>query len=338
MSGTRPKPEPLLEESQPRRPADRPVPPFQVLRAATENTRMMNATLDEMIARKRWVFATMALAFCISAIWYWVDPPLYGSAVSFYVLPSSVPEKEVPIYLSVRTDPQALPLIATSSHMFDHLIEVFDLGSHYGVSAKSADQRTILHGIIGQRVTVDLHEEDVIAVRVRDHDRAMAAAMANEVFVTTRAMVRAEQKADLERQLKVIQHVIDSTDRFATTRSTELIRLADELRSARGSGEDPARSEQALMAAANHVAMSNQDLMHQRRNYANLLAMMTDQEGDMIRLRAGAMEDIDTDPFWKAVQETLLITLASGLAAIVLLMLIIENWFAPWPKPNTVRR
>lgn len=338
MSGPRPKPEQLLEEPQPRRAAERPAPPFQVLRAATENTRMMHATLDELLARKRWVFAAMALAFCISTIWYWKEPPLYGSTVSFYVMSSSVPEKEVPVYLSVHTDPQALPLIATSSTMFDHLIEAFDLGSHYGVPAGSPNERTKLHGMLEQRVTVDLHEEDVIAVRVRDHDRAMAAAMANEVFETTRAMVRAEQKADLERQLSVIQQVIDSTDRFATKRSTELVRLADELRSARGNGEDPARSEQALMTAANHVAMSNQDLVYQRRNHANLLAMKTLQEGDRIRLRTGAMEDIDTDPFWTAAQGILLITLASGLAAVVLLMLIIENWFAPWPKPIPVRR
>jgi hypothetical protein len=299
---------------------------------------MMHATLDELMARKRWVFAAMAMAFCLSTVWYWVDPPLYGSTVSFYVMPAPVPDKDSPIYLSLHTDAKALPLIATSSPMFDHLIEAFNLGAHYGVPAGSADERTILHSILAHRVTVDLHEEDVIAVRVQDHDRAMAAAMANDIFETTRTMVRAEQKADLVRQLGVIQQVIDSTDRTLTTRATELVRLADELRAARGGAEDPAGLDQALMTAANHVAMSNEDLVHQRRNRANLLAMMAAQDGDMIRLRTGAMVDIDTKPLWSSVLGILLITLASGLVAAVLLMLIIDNWFTPETQPIPVKR
>ncbi len=338
MSGPRPKPETLLDEPLPKGPAERVVPPFRVLRAASENTRMMHATLDELLARKRWVFAAMGLALCLSTVWYQVDPPLYSSTVSFYVMPAPVPDKDSPIYLSLHTDAKALPLIATSSPMFDHLIETFKLGAHYGVPVGSPDERTRLHAKLAQRVTVDLHEEDVIAVRVQDHDRTMAAAMANNIFETTRSMVRTEQKADLVRQLGVIQQVIDSTDHIIATRATELVRLADELRSARGAAEDPAKLEQSLMTAANHVAMSNEDLVHQRRNQANLLAMMDAQDGDMIRLRTGAMEDITTSPLWSSVFGILMITLASGLAAAVLLMLIIDNWFTPGTLPIRVKR
>lgn len=92
------------------------------------------------------------------------------------------------------------------------------------------------------------------------------------------------------------------------------------------------------MTAANHVAMSNEDLVHQRRNQANLLAMMDAQDGDMIRLRTGAMEDITTSPLWSSVFGILMITLASGLAAAVLLMLIIDNWFTPGTLPIRVKR
>jgi capsular polysaccharide biosynthesis protein len=345
MPGIRPKPETLIDEPLPERPAGRVLPPFQVMRAASENTRIMHATLKEVLVRKNWVFAAMGLAFCVSAAWYWTHPLLYSSTVSFYVLAPPVVDKDEPIYLSVQTDQPTLKNIATSTAMFDHLIDVFGLHEHYDVPPGSPNERAKLHAMLEERVNVDMRESDIVAVGVRDHDPEVAAAMANEVFNAARSMVQVEQQAELARQIHMYQQVIDSTDRFARNRAAELIRLADELRAARGSEGDRLQWQersvelaQGLMDVANDVAGSNRELVRQRRNHANLLVMASSTDAGTIRLKTRAMEDIDTSPVEGAIQAVLLITLITGAVAALLLLLIIETWLTPAPQPLPVRR
>ena len=222
--------------------------------------------------------------------------------------------------------------------MFDHLIERFDLGVHYGVPAGSPDERTALHGILQERVTVDLRETEMISVRVLDQDRALAAAMANDIFETTVAIVREDRKADLERQLHVFGQVLDSTRRAASERGAELVRLAEVARSTRGERPGAGGAEEALLSAASAVALANQELVQQRRERATLLALLDQPGGEAIQMGSRAMEDIQTYPLFQTILGIVLITVGAGLVSALMLVLIIENWFSLGPQTAALRR
>lgn len=324
---------------------ERAVPPFRVMRAVTENSRMMSASLQELVTHKRWVFAAMAIAFALSTWIYWRNPPLYDSTVSFYVLAPPVSDKDEPIYLSLQTDPITLRHIATSTAMFDHLVAKYDLQTHYGIPNGTPDERAILHQMLQSRVTVDLRESEIVSVMVKDSDRAMAALLANELYTACDSMLRADQQIQLAGQIRVYDQVIDSTDGLARERSAQLLRIAgvlQDLRKDPSKGMDDARGEQveqALIDAADDVASINHDLVVQRRNRANLLVMAQDAGAGPVRLKSKATEDLGPTPLYRSIQWILTITIAAGVVSAALLLLIIETWMTPpLPAQVSVRR
>lgn len=339
MSGTRPKPETLLDEPLLKRQAGRAAPPFQVLRAATENTRMMNETLREFMARKRWVLLAMGIAFVVSSAWFLTHPPLYRSSVSFYLVNPPEPAPEEPLRLSAGTDPSSLQHIATSTAMFDHLIEAFDLHAHYGIPTTHPDARAVLYAVLSSRISVEYRDTGLIIVLVKDADRQMAAAMANEIFETALSMYKENYAASIKLWLDVYAQVIDSTDHIAKARSADLSGLAAEFRSLQGMthGNDEARDrtidlEIALANAAERVAASNNDLLIRQRHHKNLLAMTNDPGAGIIRLKNRAMVDLATSPVSTSIKFILVVTIATAIAVSLLLLLIIENWTAPLPR------
>lgn len=345
MPGTRLSPDPLTSEHATKPTAERAVPPFKVMRAASANTRMMQMTLRELMAHKRWVFAAMALAFGLSTFWYWTHPPLYGSTVSFYVLTSPVQDKEVPIYLSLQTDAVTLRHIATSTAMFDHLIDRYGLQAHYGVPAGSTNERAWLHQTLEAHVTVDLRESDIVSVLVKDSDRMMAAALANGIFAACDSMLRAEQQAQLNGQLRIYEQVMDSTERSAKVQTTELLRMIDELRSLRTEGltdhyeaSRAADAEQVLMDAASDVAGIKHELVVQHRNHTNLFMMAKDPVAGPVRLKSRATEDLGPSALWRSVQWILTITTAVGFLVTAVILLLIETWTTPEPEAAPMNR
>ncbi len=305
---------------------------------------MMSVSLRELIAQKRWVFLAMAIACVISSWVYWVNPPMYSSTVSFYVLAPPVSDKDKPIYLSLYTDPVTLRHIATSTAMYDHLIDRFDLQQHYGVPKGTPDERAILHQMLQVRVGVDLRESEVVAVQVLDKERTMAAALANEVYAASDSMLRAEQQAQLDAQIRVYDQVIDSMEILAQIGYTKLMRSAETLKDLRKGSSEGMRSERAealeyaLMDAADQVASINQDLVVERRNHANLLVMARDMGSGPVRLRSKAIEDLGPTPLWRSIQWIVTITVAAGVVSTLLLLLIIETWMTPVPAPVQLRR
>ena len=339
---TRTEPLPRTSGSAPE--AEATVPPFRVLRAVSENTRMMGVSLRELIAHKRWVFLAMAVACTISSWVYWINPPLYSSTVSFYVLAPPVSDKDKPIYLSLYTDPVTLRHIATSTAMYDHLIAKYDLQRHYGVPKGTPNERAILHQMLLARVGVDLRESEVVAVQVRDKERTMAAVIANEVFTACDSMLRAEQHAQLGAQVRVYDQVIDSMEVLAQIGYSKLMGSAQALKELRKGTNDITRNERAeeleyaLMDAADEVASINHDLVVERRNHANLLVMARDMGSGPVRLRSMAIEDLGATPLWRSIQWIVTITVAAGVVSALLLLLIIETWMTPVPSPAPLRR
>lgn len=340
MAEARIKPGTFIEEPVRERPEQHASPAFQVLRAASENTRMMNLTIKELMARRRWILAAMLLSAGISSFWFWRHPPMYRSTVTFFVAGAPLPEKNQPIYLGLQTDPQTLVHLATSTEMFDRLIERFDLRTRFKLNGIDGESQSRLHSILRNRILASVREEDLVEVRVADTDRSMAAAMANAIFEFARSIQREAQQADLSRQLRIFSEVIDSTDRIARTRAADLLDVASRLNSARNhidnDGTRPlAQAENDLIALSAEVTSANQDLIRQRREHMNLLVLAAQPDADRIRLKSRAMEDLGTLPFWDSAKWVLVITIAAGIAATVILLIIIENWFTP-PTPRTV--
>jgi capsular polysaccharide biosynthesis protein len=337
--------DPLMRSTPPLPVPERRIPPFQVMRAVSENNRMMHLSLRELKTQRRWVFLAMAVACLISSLVYWVNPPLYGSTVSFYVLAPPVSDKDKPIYLSLYTDAITLRHIATSTAMFDHLIETYGLQDHYGLPNGTPDERSILHQILQSRISVDLRESEIVAVRVRDSDRKMAALLANGLYMACDSMLRAEQQAQLVGQVRMYDQVMDSTEMRAKSGYAQLMRAVAALKDLRSGPPDELRNERAeaiehaLMDAADDIASTNRELVVQRRNHANLLAMARDPMAGPVRLKSKATADLGPTPLWRSIQWILTITIAAGVVSAAILLLIIETWMSPQPEPvPAVRR
>ncbi len=344
MAEPRTQSEPLTRAARSVKEPERVVRPFRVLRAVSENTRMMGVSLRELKAQRRWVFLSMAIACAISSWVYWANPPLYGSTVSFYVLAPPVADKDKPIYLSLHTDAVTLRHIATSTAMFDHLIDTYGLQDHYGIAKGIPDERAILHQLLQSRVTVDLRESDIVAVLVKDKDRNMAARLANGLYAACDSMLRHEQQAQLDGQVRVYDQVIDSTESVAKMGYAQVMDLVQALKEVRSSESNRSQHERAekiehaLIDAADNVASINQELVVQRRNHANLLVMARDPGSGPVRLKSKATEDLGPTPLRRSIQWILIITLAAGFVSVTLLLLIIETWMAPLPEIAPARR
>lgn len=328
----------LIEEAQRERKAERALPPFQMRRAAAQNDRMMNMTLTEVRARKHWILLTMLMVMCLSAVWYWLNPPMYRSLASFFVAAPPLPESNQPIYLGLRTEPSTLVNLATSSDLFDRLIERFDLHARYHLPGDTPASQARLYSILEERILASFRAPDLVEVRVMDPDRAVAAAMANAVCEIVRELQHQAQHADLDRQLRVFTEVIDSTDKAAHAGVLELVKaaaLVHKEKDLTSTGDDPGvleQAENALLALTTEVTRSNQDLIRHRRERMNLLTLSAEPDADRIRLKTRATEDQRTSPFWDSVKRVLMITLVSGAVAVLILLLIIENWLAPAPR------
>lgn len=313
------------------------MPSFQVLRTATENNRMVHASLRGLIAQRKWVFGAMALALVISTLFFSLYPPLYTSSVSFYVTGSPVSEQRQPIYLSLHTDASTLEHIGTSTAMLDHLIDKFGLIGHYDIVGDERQARERAHWLLDRRLAVELREDDLVMVMVKDNDRAMAAALANELFVASDSMLRAEQRAQLSAQLHVYEQVVDSTERVARTRTAELQDMVHTLGELRAGGSDGAWEqrvevvERALLDAAKEIAFVNNALVAQYRDHANLLAMANDPGAGAVHLRSAAAEDPGPSAFWCSVGWIILIAAGTGLATAGLILLIMESMWTVLP-------
>jgi hypothetical protein len=293
---------------------------------------MITTALREIRARRKWIIAFAALASTLTAGWFIISPPPYRSAVVFYLMHQRSGGEGAVVMGDVSPQMASYYHNVTSTAMFDHLAERFDLYDHYGIQADDPLRRDRMSDILKSSINVRLTELNGVQVEVEDTDRRLAADMANEVFVHLRAINSQQSLEELKRTMRVFDEVMDSTDQVATDRAHEVMRLATEIRHLRGR-ENPAHGsydqlaelEMQLMGLSARLAAANDDLVNVRRKYETLLALASREGTPGIFLKNSATVDVVTAPVLHAVLWTLLNGLMAAMVVVFIILLVLEG-------------
>ena len=293
---------------------------------------MTKILIAELLLRRRWVMAAMLVALIGCLVYFSFNVPLYRSTIEVY---AKTEASELMAEGPFNKTPEPLSLLfhsATSTVMFDRLIERFELHQRFEVPDTGRAGRSVLYSILANRVKAQITKLNSVEIMVKDEDRATAADMANTIHKELTEMYAAEDEAELERLLRIYQVMIDSTDGLAARKSKELYGLAADIAGLqKGSGmsiearRELMDMEHQLLRASSQLATSTEDLFHDRRAAGMLLAISKGNEASAIRLKKGANEDMELHPLLKIAELTAMITLLAGLAAVAIILISLDQ-------------
>ena len=293
---------------------------------------MMKIIVPELLLRKRWVIGAMLVAFIGCLVYFAFNAPLYRSTIEVY---TKTEAGELMDDSPISKNPEPLTLIfhsATSTVMFDRLIERFDLHQRFEVPDTGRAGRSSLYRILTDRVKAQITKVNSVEIAVKDEDRAMAADMANAIHEGLMEIQANEDEAELERMMRIYQVMIDSTDVLAARKSKELYGLAADIAGLQGrSGmsieakRELMDMEHQLLHASSQLATSTEDLFHDRRRSGMLLAISRGNASSAIRLKTRAAEDMELKPYRKIAGLTAMTTLFAGLAMIAIILLLLDQ-------------
>lgn len=293
---------------------------------------MTQALITELFARKRWVIGAMLIAFLGCLIYFSVNVPLYRSTIEVY---AKTEANELIQDSPLSKAPEPLTILfhsATSTVMFDRLIERFDLHQRFEVPDTGRAGRSVLYSILADRVKAQITKVNSVEIMVKDEDRSMAADMANAIHEGLMEMYAAEDEAELERMMRIYQVMIDSTDGLAARKSKELYGLAADIAGLQKGNDMSIEAKRELMTmehqllqASSQLATSTEDLFHDRRKAGMLLAISKGNEASAIRLKKRANEDMELHPLLKIAELTAMITLFVGLAVVAIILIPLDQ-------------
>lgn len=293
---------------------------------------MKKLVVAELLQHKRWVIGAMLVAFIGCLVYFAFNVPMYRSTIEVY---TKTEAGELMDDSPLSKNPEPLTLIfhsATSTVMFDRLIERFDLHTRFEVPDSGRAGRSQLYKKLTERVKAQITKVNSVEITVKDEDRAMAADMANTIHEGLVEIRAIEDEAELERMMRIYQVMIDSTDVLAARKSKELYGLAADiagLQGRSGMSIDAKRElmdmEHQLLHASSQLATSTEDLFHDRRKAGMLLAISRGNASSAIRLKTRAAEDMELNPCWKIAELTAMITLLVGLTVMAIILLLLDQ-------------
>ena len=306
---------------------------------------MTKIIVAELLLRKRWVIGAMLVTLIGCLVYFAFHVPMYRSTIEVYVKGEAI---ELMDDSPFNKTPEHLTLLfhsATSTAMFDRLIEQFDLHRRSDVPDTGRAGRSVLYAMLTGRVKAQITKVNSVAITVHDHDRATAADMANAIHEGLKEIYADEDEAELEHTMRIYQVMIDSTDGLATRKSKELYELAADIASLQKGSNMPIEAgrellamEHQLLSAASQLATSTEDLFHDRRKAGMLLALSKGNGSSAIRLKTSASEDMELDPYLKIAGLTVMITLFVGLAVIAMILIPIDHRLRMEPVANAPDR
>jgi hypothetical protein len=284
---------------------------------------MTKALIAELLERKRWVIGAMLMAFLSCLIYFSVNVPMYRSTIEVYTKNAA---NELMDDSPLSKSPEHLTLLfhsATSTAMFDRLIDRFGLHRRFNVPDTSRAGRSELYALLADRVKAQITKMNSVEIAVQDEDRATAADMANTIHEGLLEIYTAEDEAELERMMRIYQVMIDSTDGLAARKSKELFDLATDITGLQKTSTLPAEARKGLMDL--EQATSTEDLFQDRRKVRMLLAISKGNEASVIRLKKRANEDMELHPLLKIAELTAIITLGVGLVCVAIILIPLDQ-------------
>ncbi|MBK7269736.1 MAG: hypothetical protein IPI07_09555 [Flavobacteriales bacterium] len=290
-------------------------------------------TLLGFLSRKKlWILGAGVITGLLVFGRYIRDPVLYSSSVIFFVDPEPPRSKDDlrPTEL-VSGNIRRLFHVATSTAMNDHLIQTFDLYRHFGIDTMKDLREERIYSLLWRRVTARFVDDNSLSITVLDADRALAAAMANEVFRQLEVLTRAQALTALERKGAIYREAMDQMEKRSKAQTNDLVAIATEFerRTERTSGgerlQDPTAAVGFQLAQiAAKLTTANEELASTRRDLEISAALIREQQVPVLHLARKAILDIETIPH---------LEIGKAIASLaVLIMLLVTALLTLWFK------
>lgn len=271
-----------------------------LLREADNGARS-ETLFDYLKGRWKWVLGSVSLTILITSFYLLTHSVQYASTVMVMVsgqqLTGGGEAKDLP-----QLSPEITQLLhaVTSTEMTDHLIERFQLGSHYKVASVNPFHLELTTKRLLNNMDVRVIDKFTITITIKDRDRELAATMANACFDKLQAIEQAQRMEHLENNMAIYERIITSTKQSASDQADRLIELIREMRtlmplsSRPDKGSVVAETEQQFSQQAAILMLSQEDLVRTRRNYEVSAAVSEAKGGPHVILVRKAMQDIST--------------------------------------------
>ncbi len=283
-------------------------------------------------SKKLWILGAGVITGLLVFGRYIRDPVLYSSSVIFFVDPEPPRNKDdLRTTELVSGNIRRLFHVATSTAMNDHLIKTFDLYRHFGIDTMKDLHEERIYSLLWRRVTARFVDDNSLSITVLDADRAIAAAMANEVFRQLEVLTRAQALTALERKGAIYREAMDQMEQRSKAQTNDLVAIATEFerRTERTSGgerlQDPTAAVGFQLAQiAAKLTTANEELASTRRDLEISAALIREQQVPVLHLARKAILDIETIP---------LLEIGKAIASLaVVVMLLVTALLTLWFK------
>lgn len=191
-----------------------------------------HASVTVMLQARRWVLLSVAvLSGLLTGIYLLIFPIPYRSHVVIWAGPehgdqTRGPERTFAPNLVVTR----LQHLATGSAILDHLVDTFDLGTHYGIAP---DQRFAAERIrltLERSIRADIIDPNTLRITVSDRDREKAVEMAMAIHAELLRTADREVRDRIEQQVAVHEDLVKRAERRGQEQADQLIGLIDRTR------------------------------------------------------------------------------------------------------------
>ena len=295
---------------------------------AASNGRASGTLLDRLRAWKRRIILTALACTGLAALWLQLDPPDYTSSVVFFIGDRSGSAAEgVVAQAGLSPNIDRLFHSATSTEMIDHLIERFDLYTHFRIGPHKPFHHEKVSVWLLDHINVKRGDDNSVTITVKDEDRALAADIANGMFAKLQEMSEKQVISDLEHNMALYDLVIERTQQRSTEQSSKLIALVDELEHQLGNGAGPHGEGSEALTSLNvqltrlaaQLSMANEDLSRAQKNDEIAAALIKKENLPRIDLVRKATQDIKTSRAKSVVLTMLVVPLAVALMMVAMI-------------------
>jgi hypothetical protein len=182
--------------------------------------------IKRILERKTIIISIFFLTAFIVGIYEWRTPAEYESSVKFFIEEDNLYTSDLNVMHS--SSQNRLFYFIKSNEMFDYLIEKFQLYLNYNIDTPSFLHYENICGMLNENIEVKTDIRNAIIVTVKDHDRFLAAAMANEIFKKVTEMNRDFVISVVKKKINIYEQIVQNARGEVKEQTTEFNRLIEE--------------------------------------------------------------------------------------------------------------
>lgn len=276
-----------------------------------------------VLGSSRWILLFAVVSTLVVAGAIQVNPFQYEANIVMLVQDEN-DEQDVKDLLA-PADPSRLYHLATSTAMFEHLMDRFDLYTHYGIYPSDPFAKEMAMDMLTENVKASEPEGSCLIVTVKDRDRKIARDMANEVYAELQRMVETMARARIEQTMELYSQVVKTTEADLNDQIDRLHALYATLRGPVRSGPGVVVTEEERSSASlqlgrivAELTTVNQDLMKAQRVQGITLAMAKADRMPEVLLIRQAQEDYSASVPLKITTTLLLVAIFTALGGVMI--------------------